>query len=61
MDIDIDQQTAVAVLAWQIDLGVSEAIGDQPINRYNLGQKPIVSLAVEPPQAWRANRCDSCQ
>ncbi|MEZ7814033.1 MAG: uracil-DNA glycosylase family 4 [Paracoccaceae bacterium] len=51
MDIDIDQQTAVAVLAWQIDLGVSEAIGDQPINRYNLGQKPIVSLAVEPPQA----------
>lgn len=46
MGIEIDTSTpagvqaALAALAWQIDCGVTEFIGDDPINAYDLPEKP---------------------
>lgn len=31
---DLDPDTALAMLAWQIELGADEALGDAPVNRY---------------------------
>ncbi len=36
MTPDPDPATALAMLDWQIDLGATEAIGDTPVNRYEL-------------------------
>lgn len=33
-------QAALAALAWQIDCGVTEFIGDDPVNAYDLPEKP---------------------
>jgi DNA polymerase len=40
-----NDQTALALLSWQVELGATEAIGDLPINRYDL------PVAVERPKA----------
>jgi DNA polymerase len=42
-DITGDWHAALAALAWQVDAGVDEVIGDAPVNRYE--------LAVEAPKA----------
>lgn len=39
---------ALAALAWQADLGATEAIGDAPVNRYDLPE-PAKPVAVTPP------------
>ncbi|MBE1285739.1 MAG: uracil-DNA glycosylase [Rhodobacteraceae bacterium] len=39
MESALDFHTARALLEWQIELGVSETIGDVPVNRYQLEQK----------------------
>ncbi len=41
----------LAALAWQVDLGATEAIGDAPVNRYTLAEmvKPVAIAAPEPP------------
>jgi DNA polymerase len=36
MDSALDYHTAKALLEWQVELGVTEAIGDTPIDRYAL-------------------------
>ena len=36
MESQIDYHTARALLEWQVELGVTDAIGDAPINRYDL-------------------------
>ncbi len=36
MDSDIDFYTAKAALDWQLEMGVTEAIGDTPVDRYAL-------------------------
>lgn len=36
MDSQIDSTTAKALLEWQIDMGVTEAISETPINRYEV-------------------------
>ncbi|GHG84569.1 uracil-DNA glycosylase [Pseudodonghicola xiamenensis] len=36
MESGIDYHTAKALLEWQIELGATDAIGDQPVNRYDL-------------------------
>jgi uracil-DNA glycosylase len=41
---DMDWQAALAALAWQVDMGVHEAVCDAPINRYDLPE----SLAPAP-------------
>ena len=39
-------QAALAALAWQVDLGVAEVVGDAPLNRYELPEslKPAPAL-----------------
>lgn len=39
LDIDrLDHDTAAAMLLWQVDLGVTEALLDAPLNRYELAE-----------------------
>jgi uracil-DNA glycosylase len=38
-DIAVDWDAALAALAWQVDAGVDEVIGDTPVNRYELAAK----------------------
>ncbi|HLQ18903.1 MAG TPA: uracil-DNA glycosylase [Tabrizicola sp.] len=45
-EIADDWHAALAALAWQVDSGADEAIGDGPVNRYE--------LAVEPPKPLTA-------
>lgn len=45
----LDPQTAAALLAWQVELGATDAIEDAPIDRYALSVRaPAVSDAVPP-------------
>lgn len=45
MDSGLDYHTARALLEWQIELGVTETIGETPVNRYELPdkQKPVAA------------------
>jgi uracil-DNA glycosylase len=58
MGIDLDWHddwhTAQALLEWQVALGVTDAIGDAPVNRYQLEARPTPKVpavvpAVAPP------------
>lgn len=54
--MDLDSHNARAALEWQIEMGVTEAIGAEPINRYALEAKPAKPLpapgvAPKPAQA----------
>lgn len=40
MESALDFHTAKALLEWQVELGATEAIGDAPVNRYELEAKP---------------------
>jgi uracil-DNA glycosylase len=42
-------QAAVHALAWQADLGVTDPIGDTPLDRYDLPAEPPRKVAVTPP------------
>ena len=42
---------ALAALAWQVDLGVGDVVGDAPINRYDLVEAAAVVQVSEPAQA----------
>lgn len=50
-DITRDWDAALAALAWQVDAGVDEAIGDAPLNRYDLAvetrKTPPVAVPAE--------------
>jgi len=48
MGIDLDFHAAKALLLWQIELGADEAIGDGPVNRYELSAAPPKPAAREP-------------
>ncbi len=44
------EQNDLAALAWQIDLGATEAIGDTPVNRYEVEQeKPVRPVVTQEP------------
>lgn len=48
--MESDAHTALAQLEWQIDLGVTEAIGDVPVDRYTVperAEKPKAQPAVK--------------
>ncbi|MEM6304624.1 MAG: uracil-DNA glycosylase [Pseudomonadota bacterium] len=50
----IDTQTAHALLVWQMELGATEAIGDAPVNRYEVPEaapKPAKRAAPVPTPA----------
>ena len=53
MNGDLDSRAALALLEWQVDLGVTEAICETPVNRYELPDaaptaKPKTAAAPEP-------------
>lgn len=48
MESALDFHTAKALLDWQVELGATEAIGDMPVNRYEVPEKvekPVVAQA----------------
>ncbi len=47
MDSAIDHKTARALLDWQIELGATDAIGDRPLNRYDLNHAPQTKTAPQ--------------
>ncbi len=50
-----DWDTALAALAWQLDAGVDEVLGEAPVNRYDLAAEvPRVSAAPVPKTAEAA-------
>ena len=51
-EIADDWHAALAALAWEVEAGADEAIGDAPINRYELATetpKPLPAKASSPP------------
>ncbi|MCF1707436.1 uracil-DNA glycosylase [Tabrizicola sp. J26] len=56
MEHDSEFHAALAALAWQIDLGADEAIGEAPVNRYEAVATPepaVVAATVAPAPARR--------
>ena len=54
MESTLSPHDALASLIWQIELGATEAIGDAPVNRYELPEKAAktaVAPKAEPPRA----------
>ncbi|WP_309668088.1 uracil-DNA glycosylase [Tabrizicola sp.] len=45
--IEDDWHAALAALAWQVDLGVTDPLGDAPVNRYELGE-PVRATPAAP-------------
>lgn len=56
MESQIDYHTARALLEWQVELGVTDAIGDMPVNRYDLpdrirpAARPVADPVAEVPR-----------
>lgn len=48
MDSDQDFHAALAALAWQMELGADEALGDVAVNRYETAARPAEAAAVAP-------------
>lgn len=59
MESFIDRDAALAMLDWQIDLGATEAIGDAPVNRFEVAAKAPApakpAVATAPPAALPAD------
>lgn len=49
--IEADYHAALAALAWQIDLGADEALGEAPTNAYDLPEKPAWTTRPAAPAA----------
>ena len=45
-EITDDWQAALAALAWQVDLGVTESVGEVPVDRYALAETVKVAAPV---------------
>ena len=41
MESALDFHTAKALLEWQVELGATDAIGDAPVNRYEVPERPV--------------------
>ena len=54
----MDFHTAKALLDWQIDLGATEAIGDVPVNRYEVQPAPVKQEAAPAPASAMAAAVD---
>lgn len=58
MESAIDWHTAKALLDWHVELGATEAIGDVPVNRYELpASKPKATAATSPVRAEEPGPC----
>jgi DNA polymerase len=57
-DIAGDWHAALAALEWQVELGLADAIGEAPVNRYELAEAapkvPAAAPRAAPPQAAAA-------
>ncbi|WP_299847052.1 uracil-DNA glycosylase [uncultured Roseovarius sp.] len=53
MESALDFHTAKALLDWQVELGATEAIGDVPVNRYEVPDKPAKPVQADTPSAPR--------
>ena len=51
MESALDYYTARALLEWQVELGVTEAILDTPLNRYEVPEAPKKPVAPVAPAA----------
>jgi DNA polymerase len=50
MDSDMDFHAALAALAWQVDLGADEALGEVPVNRYDAAvAEQVATPRAHPP------------
>ena len=49
MESGMDMQAALAALAWQIELGADEAIGETPVDRFALAEAPVRAARPAPP------------
>lgn len=57
-DIASDWHAALAALAWQVDLGVDEVVGEAPLNRYELAdpvRAPVARPAPDRPATAEAS------
>jgi uracil-DNA glycosylase len=54
-DIADDWHAALAALAWQVDAGVDEVIGDAPVNRYQLAAEAPKPVTARPAAAPRVD------
>ena len=54
MESALDFHTAKALLDWQVELGATEAIGDVPVNRYEVPEKPVKSAKIAAPSALKS-------
>lgn len=50
-EIEGDWHAALAALGWQYDCGVTEFVGDAPLNRYELPEPPPMPVAAAAPVA----------
>ncbi|SNR34438.1 uracil-DNA glycosylase [Puniceibacterium sediminis] len=46
MESQLDWHSARALLEWQVELGVTEAISDTPVNRYDAAAEAVAAAAV---------------
>ncbi len=46
MESEIDWHTARALLEWELELGVTEAISDAPVNRYEAAAEAVAAAAT---------------
>ncbi|MBV0910842.1 uracil-DNA glycosylase [Anianabacter salinae] len=44
MSLALDYHTAKALLEWQVELGVTEAICETPVNRYEVAERPAPAI-----------------
>ena len=49
--IELDAETALALLEWQAEMGVDEAIGDAPVDRYAEPVRPATGAPEPAPAA----------
>ncbi len=55
----MDRNAALAALEWHIELGATEAIGDAPVDRFQLEKSPVpAKKAAEAPQPTRVPDID---
>ncbi|WIY26290.1 uracil-DNA glycosylase [Parasedimentitalea psychrophila] len=58
MESALDYHSARALLQWQVELGVTESIGDAPVNRYALQATPPKAKAEQAPAVLKPKEVD---
>ncbi len=48
MDSETEFHAALAALAWQVELGADEAVGEAPVNRYEAAMQAVTPVPPRP-------------